>query len=276
METKNTKDFTIAAANAVTDPGVLFGIGNSVMMYGLDNPVSGTANLATAALCLTIRSASELRNMGIDIHLPDQLDKLTKNPGLAYATSGIIGLAGTGIEAIGTDFSNPQTALPVAAMACFSSTGILRGMASGFDKGSIQQRAMDFGGVAAVVAGYALTSNNAPTTILCAYALALLMAGYLAARNRTAHGIVQPDLTFAGTNFANAFNVESAPAAIANAFWGMGATSVHALKTRGGVFVRTDNTALSPQSYGTTIHYTALQGTDFEMDSPYKSEISFS
>lgn len=266
---KSATDFMRAGAEAAADPGVFFGIGSSALMYGLDNPVSGTANLVTSTLCFAVRGISELKNMGVDFYVPRYIDKLTKNRGLAYATSGTIGLMGVGADAISVDFSNPQTAMPIAAMTCFSSTGILRGIAHGFDHGSIQQRTMDFVGVTTAVVGYGLSSNNSSTALLASYALALVMAACLTLRNKTAHGVLQPDLTFAGTNFASAFNAESAPAAIAYTLWGMGATSVHALKTRGGFFVQTDSTTLSPQSYGSTIHYTALQGTDFEMDSPF-------
>lgn len=262
MNKTNLEKFTQVAGNAITDPGVLFGTGNAISMFAADNPNAGAANIATSALCFALRGASELKNANI----PERLDHLTNNPGLAYATSGAIGLIGTSIEAINTDFNNPESILPIAAMTCFSSTGILRGIASGFDRGSVQQRTMDFAGVSTVVAGYTLANNNSPTTIMCSYFLALSMAGYLALKNKTAHSIFQPDLTFSATNLTTALSTESLPMAIANTFWSMGAASVHALKTRGGIFKETIKSKLSPQSYGSKTHYTALHGVDYEMD----------
>lgn len=260
---KSIGDFTKAAINTATDPGVLFSAGNTALMMPIDATACMT-NAGVTGLCVVIRGIGELQNMDVKIPIPESLDTLVKNPGNAMATAGLITLCSAGATASNIDLTAPETAVPTAIMTCFGATGILRGMAGVFQNGSIQQRMMDFSGIMTAVTGYTLSNPDAPLVAQASYFIAGAMAIYLASRNQTPNGIVQPDLTFATANFANASYSTTPESTAANILWGLGCTSVDIMKKRGGIFVAQQDDRR--QDYAITAHYSAHHGVDFEMD----------
>lgn len=229
-----SRDFSKAAVNSITDPGVVLNVGNAFLTAD-SNIAASLTNLTTATMCFAVRGASELKKIGVDLPLPKAMNKLVENPGAALTTAGVVTLGSAGVAATSINPADMSTAIPAVVMTCFGVSNTIRGMASGLENGTIRQRIMEAGGILAAVLGFTLSNPEAPVIVQTAYVTAGAMAGYLALRKQEANGILQPDMTFAAGNFMNAGASSSPEVAVANTLWGAGYLSLSALKNKGGV-----------------------------------------
>jgi len=234
MAKNGLKAFAQAAINSATDPGVILNLGNTALVIE-QNLAAGLANMATSTLCFAVRGVTELRKIGVPIPLPKKFNDIVENPGNALTTSGIVTLGGAAAASGGIDLSQPETALPAAMMTAFGSSNVLRGIATGFETGTIKQNLFDFTGIMSAVAGFYFANPDAPIAVHMSYVASGLMAGYLAIRNRQAHGIMQPDLAFAATSYTNAATSSSPEVILANVLFGTGSVTLDAMKKKGGV-----------------------------------------
>ena len=156
------ENFTKVAVNSATDPGVLFTASNAVLLAPHDTTAMGL-NIAISGTCFAIRTATELAELGTENpYLPSQAQAIIKNPGLSYAASGAVMIISAGVAARDIDMSAPETILPSAIMTCFGAAATLRGLATGYEFGSIRQRSMELAGTMAISAGLSLSNLDGP------------------------------------------------------------------------------------------------------------------
>ena len=94
------------------------------------------------------------------------------------------------------------------------------------------------------------------------------MAICLAAAGRRAHGVLQPDLTFAGSSAFNALNASSKTLMMVNTLWAAAYISLDALKKKGGLVQAFSHAAKKVRDLCTPVH----PQLDFDPDPDFKHD----
>ncbi len=159
LKSLNKAELAHIFTNAATDPGVVFSLGNGYMNFKAGNMSGFALNMATAALCFSVRLCTEFQKAGAPLPMPGFITALSANPGAALVTSGII-TAASGIEpALTFDPDQIQTLYPAIIMGGLGTANILDGSAPSLRDGGALRRA--FRGSAAILYAGCLTLASA-------------------------------------------------------------------------------------------------------------------
>ena len=220
--------------NAATDPGVILNIGNAVANAARSTEAMAV-NLATATLCLVIRTASELQKCGVVLPLPRFLRKLVENPGAALMANGGMTLLSAAFAAANIRADKPETTLPAIIMGLFASGNIAQGATCGKKGYGTAQRLSDAFAQSAYATALVLASADAPMPVKLCFMFAGASGVAMAALGRQSLFGVSPMLIQAAGAYGSAASNANPYFAAANALWATGYVTLDALKRRGGV-----------------------------------------
>jgi hypothetical protein len=242
MKSSKATTYTLSAINSVTDPGVFLNLGNA-FLNAAQSAIATTVNVATAALCASIRMASELEKRGMPLPLPNALRKFVKNPGASLATNGGLTVLSAAFAAASIDPNNPVTALPAVILGLFGAGNLAQGQARSLKEGGVAQRVSDSGAQVAYSTALVLASSDAPLPVQLCFVFSGVAGVGLALAKRQSLAKVSPLLINAACAFGSAATNPNPVLSAANALWGVGYVGIDILQrtSGGGVVEVTQN-----------------------------------
>lgn len=226
--------------NVLTDPAVMWGAGSTILTL----PVSGTASLMNGTrtlLSVATRLTTEFEKAGHPMQqLPLSFRRFARNRGASMLVNGMISClsaAAAFYQAAqnGTGFQIPM------GVALFGLSGLALGTSASLSattRETLKNSTSAFGLVLGC-AGLAVSAPiGTPATLYGLYALGAVAASWLAIRNKSASGWVQPDLMISATcaaTAAYAYWVNDYYTMAANLMYALAFKSLDDLKKHGGV-----------------------------------------
>lgn len=233
-----SKNCVKIVVNSITDPGVLFNIGN-VVVSAQQSPVAACFNTAVAGICLITRTISELKEAGIKFEpknfLAQKFNQLSENKGLALIVSGGLTLLSAAAYAGQTALNNGSSYGKVGMLTCFGLVHSFRGVATGL-KNRFARATLDSSAFVAAASGYLFANPDLPLPIKLSYGTVAALSVWMAFKGQSAKGLKQPDLYFAATSISSACVTSSPSVAFGFATWAAAYLSIDAMRKSEGVF----------------------------------------
>lgn len=232
------RDYFWVVVNAITDPGVLFNIGNAPISFQ-QSFLAGSVNLLVAAIAFFVRMISEFKSSGVSPVSKNPVvrhfNKLAENKGAALIASGVLTLFSAAAAFFAASISRLATAsyLPAGMLACFGLVHMFRGIATGL-KDRPAKCYLDAIAFLAATGGYLFANPALPILIKFGYGAVAGLAMYMAMNQQSAKGLKQPDIYFAAMSFIAAA-VSSGVVAFGYALWASAYLSIEAMRKSGGV-----------------------------------------
>lgn len=219
--------------NCLTDPGVLFNLGNFALSIQR-SPAAAAFNLAVAGMSAGVRVVSEMEAADIPLkfktNLGQKFNVFAKNKGAALMTSGVLTLSAALAYASQAGLINEANgSKPALMLGCFGLVHLFRGAATNMNS-NLKKATTDAAAFMLAVGGYLFANPTLPMGIKASYLGVASLAMYMATKRETAHGLKQPDLYFAATSIVASIFAPSPEVSLGFLGWAGGYLSLDAMR----------------------------------------------